>query len=137
MQITLNIDEELFNSTLGKALNDLKPEQLNDILIECIREYFLGNDGKNIEKLLYEEHDPAWGRRQTFITNFTNKLINDCDYSGLQEVADKCITNIKENSDKILKDILAEMMIRGLCDKYNFQERVKDAISDEMIRRNN
>lgn len=137
MQITLNIDEELFNSTLGKALNDLKPEQLNDILIECIKEYFLGNDGKNIEKLLYEEHDNGWGHRQTLMTNFTNKLISDCDYSGLQEVADNCVTNIKENSDKLLKDILAEMMITGLCDKYNFQSILRDTISREMFRGSN
>lgn len=135
IQLTVNIDEKMFDESLGKTLQEMEPEKLKDIITECIKQYFLTNN-ENIEKLLYEKRDTYYGGYTLGPSDFTEKLIQNLDYSGLQEVADKCIEDLKEHYKDIIEKILLEMMVKGLTDTYSFKDKVSQVMSDIMNRRN-
>lgn len=131
IQLTINIDEKMFDESLGKTLQEMKPEELKDVITECIKQYFLTNN-ENIEKLLYEKRDTYYGGYTLGPSIFTEKLIQNLDYSGLQEIADKCIEDLKKHYKDIIEKVLLEMMVEGLTDTYSFNDKVRQTMSDIM-----
>ena len=134
IQVTVNIDEKMFDESIGGALKSLKPEEMSEMLTNCIKEYLLGKNSKgenNIEKIIYDEENSYFGNGRTLKPSyFTKTMLEKLDYSALQEVVDKCINELKENHKDILEKVMLEMIVKGLKSTYNFNEILKDSIKN-------
>ena len=128
IQVTVNIDEKMFDDSVGNALKAMKPEEMQDMIGNCIKEYLLGKNSEgnnNIETLLYDVEKTYYGGSNLKPSYFTRSMLEKLDYSGLQDVVDKCVNDLKENHREIIDKILLEMMVDGLTRTYCFKDAVE------------
>jgi hypothetical protein len=137
MEIKINVDESMFSEVLDKELKGLTPEELHDVMIQCIKEYFTVDNYKNLEKLFVKESNNYYGSREYKPTDFTNQLAARCDCSKLQEIVDIGIDTLKNNHEYILQRVLFDLITTGLASTYSFRESISEVVSDILSRRNN
>ena len=95
------------------------------------------SDGNNnIETLLYDVEKTDYGARNLKPSYFTRSMLEKLDYSGLQDVVDKCVNDLKENHKDILEELLLNALVGGLSNSYSFQEVLKETIHHEILRMN-
>ena len=135
MDITINVDESQFKEILDKELKALKPEELHEVLIQCIKEYFTIDNYKNLEHLLVENRGGYYGNKVP--TEFTIALVKSCDYSKLQEVADACCEKLKTDHDTILKEIMLNAIVSGLTNNFYIHDMISTTIKNEIYSINN
>ena len=134
MEIKITVDESMFKDVLDKELNALTPEEIHEVLVSCIKEYFTQNNYANIEKLITTTNNYGWGGTDKTVSEFTNKLIASCDYSGLQEVVDKAVEDIKDKHEYIMKDLIRDMIVKSLTDSFAFKSSVENSIREYLWR---
>lgn len=133
MQLTVNIDDSIIDpNTFNDSLKSLPQDKIQEILLECVAEYFRKDNYKAIENLLYRKSNIHW--QGVEYTEFAKKIIESTDCSGLQDVMDKCIDHIKNNYDTLLKEIISEMIVSGLTNRYAFQDTLKNTIDQKIYR---
>ena len=137
MQITVNVEDDTFKQIVEQEIGNIPSEKLQEIIVDALKGYFSANDYKNARFLIYKEGNDYYGSRREYPTEFTNKIINNCDYSKLQDIVDKAIEELKNNYDRILRDLLGEMLAKGLTEKYLFQTSLQEAINKELYRKSN
>ena len=140
IQVTVNIDEKMFDDSIGTALKEMKPEEIKEMITNCIKEYLLGknSDGdNNIEILLYDIRKEYYGARSLQPSIFTKSMLEKLDYSGLQEVVDKCIEDLKNNHKDILEKVLLEIIVQGLTNTYTFRDTLEFSTRDIIRQMNN
>lgn len=138
IQVTVNIDEKMFDDSIGATLKEMKPEEIQDMISNCIREYLLGKNSEgnnNIETLLYDVEKTYYGGSNLKPSYFTRSMLEKLDYSGLQDVVDKCVNDLKENHREIIEKILLEMMVEGLTRTYCFDNVIERTVKDIIINR--
>ena len=131
MKVEINVDEMQFKELLDKQLTELPQEVIQNIIIESIREYFTQNDYQMIENLFIKK-ETRYGYTEKSSNEFLNRLINSCDYSKLQEVVDAAVENLKENNERILKD----MFIEAIADRLSNTYTMRDSVTRILIDRN-
>ena len=127
MKVEINIDSEQFETLLNDNLADLPKETIQNIIIECIREYFAQNNCKNIEKLFIEKTSNRWSEEYC-ASLFLKNLAGQCDYSKLQDVVDTAIDTVKKNHEKILRDVFLDAIADRLCHTYNLRESIQQVL---------
>ena len=60
-------------------------------------------------------------------------MIEKCDMSGLQDVVDVCIKELKENHFGLLKSIIMDAITSGLLQTYSVRSNLEMAIRDILI----
>ena len=131
MEIKINVDESMFKNVLENELKALKPEEIHEVLVECIKNYFTQNNYENINKLLFEKNGAHYG--PTIISSdFTKAMIESCDYSELQEIVNESIKILKNDYKNILNNILTDALIHGLVNSYTMTSVLRDTIQIEM-----
>lgn len=128
MEVTIKVDETQFKDVLEKELYALKPEELHNTIIECIKEYFSANNYEAVKKLIVFRE--SWGAEKA--TDFTNKAIASCDYSELQEIVDRAIEELKTNYKRLLLDALINCIAKGLSETYTMQSLMSSTICNIM-----
>ena len=129
VNLTVNVDETLFNDELKSQLEALKPEEVKEVLLKCIYEYFSKDNYANMEKLIVEDdHNNYYYGNKKVATEFTKKLIEECDYSKLQEVVDVYIERLKTNHKSILNDLLLDALVNGLTERHSFRSSLNEAL---------
>ena len=68
---------------------------------------------------------------------FLESILEECDFSGLQEVVDNCIKDLKENYEQILIKVISSMISESLFNTHNFKFAVESVVCDELNRRHN
>lgn len=130
MEVKINVDESMFKDVLEGELAALSSEQVQEVLLSAIKEYFTIDNYKNLEKLLYTKESRYYSSERIIASPFTKGIIEKCDYSKLQEVVDVSIEHLKTNSDHILKDILLESIMNGLTNTYQFKNDIRHVLSE-------
>ena len=133
--ITLNVDDEVFNKIVEQELDNIPSEKLQEIIIDAMKGYFSANNYEKAKLLVYTKE--SYGYRQEVPTDFAESLIRECDYSKLQEVVDAAIEDLKTNHERLLREILMETLATGLINNYSFQTGLREAITNELCRRTN
>lgn len=126
MQVVINMDDEKFDELFGEQVGKLDPREVKDIFAECIKEYFTQNNYENVERLITEKE--GYYSRQPQFTWFGKELIKNCDYSKLQEVVDKVIDSMTNNHERLLKEMLFEVISIGFTNSYSMQTAFKEKI---------
>ena len=134
IEIKFEVNDEMFKEVAENSLRALTPEQLTEICQQAVLEYFRSKGDNAIERLIVDKGNYGWDYNPS---PFTKKIIESCDFSGLQEVVDKCIDKLKNNYDIVLKDILADMFVESLANNYAFNNSLKTTIRDQIRDMNN
>ena len=133
MEIKIEVSDEMFSEVCEKELKALSPEDVKDVIIQCIGEYFRNNNYANTEKLVVSRKNNAWSFCDTYeATEFTNRLVKALDYSALQDVLDASIETLKNKHEDLIKNILLEAMIRGISNTYGFRSVIEEAITEHL-----
>lgn len=135
MQVSIEVNEEQFKDLLEKELKDLPKETLQEILIQSIKEYFVQDGFKNLNVFLVESERYGYGVKGP--SRFLERMMEKCDYSGLQEMVDSMIKDLKENYHTILMEILSDRLVSGLMDTTSFRTGVEETIRDHIWKMNN
>ena len=138
MKIEINVDETQFKDILDKELQDLPKEVLQNIIAESIKGYFQQDNYKNVERIFIQDSQNSYGYYHSKeATELLKSVLNDCNYSELQDVVDEAINTLKNEHYNILKNILKDMFIHGLTEDYTFRSSLELAINDVLCRRAN
>ena len=124
MEVKINVDDAKFNELFEKEHDALTKEDMHKIFEECVREYFRRNEYEKIDRMLFEKD--RWGSQ--IQTDYLKKMIANCDLSGLQDVIDICINELKENHFKLLKEVILDAIVSGFINNYTFHSNLKMAI---------
>ena len=134
MEIKFEVSDEMFKEVAENSLKALTPEQLTEICQQAVLEYFRKNNYEPVEKLIVDKGTYGWDYDAS---NFTKRIIKSCDFSNLQEIVDKCIEQLSNKYDVLLKNIIADMLVTGLTDNYAFREALRNKIREEIYTINN
>lgn len=132
MQLIINVDETMYKDILDKELKALSHEDLKEVIIECIKEYFTKDNFKNLKNLIVMESGSSWDRKET-PTLFTKKLIESCDYSELQSIVNKSIEDLNKNHHSILEELLLNAIVRGLFNTYSFSKELESSVREILM----
>ncbi len=121
MQVTINVDETMFAEVLDKELRALSSDDLKKIILEAISEYFRLDNYKHTEELIFK--NPSAYNKE--FTPLMDQMVKSADYSGLQDIVDKCIEELKSNYEHLLIKAISAPIIGGLCYDYQFTEAVR------------
>lgn len=130
MQITINFDDtEKFKDLCEDQMQNMKPEDIEGIVSEAIKEFLTCDNFKNLAPMIIEskKNSYGWGETKTY-TNFTESMIANLNYSKMQEVADACINDLLENHREIVLELMERMIIKNLFDNKNFQSSLQSTI---------
>ena len=127
MKVEINIDETQFKELLDGHLSKLPEDTIKNIIVESIHEYFTHNNYEQIENLFIETKN-TYGYNEKVGSPFLNRLVRDCDYSGLQDVLDAAIKNLVENNERKLKDMFIEAITYRMGDTYSFKDSVREVL---------
>lgn len=136
MEVKINVDESRIPEILEKELNGLNPEEIHEVVIECIKEYLSLDNYKNTERLfVYKQKSYYDARTQDAPTDLLYKILKEnMDYSSLQNVVDNCIDDIKNNYESLLIRVITDMIATSLANTYNMQEILSKTIRDNLIK---
>lgn len=132
MKVEINIDETQFKELLEGHLSQLPEDTIKDIIVESIRGYFSQNNYEQIENLFIETKN-VYGYEKKVASPFLDRLVRDCDYSGLQDVLDAAIKNLAENNERILKDMFIEAIADKMYNTYSFKNSVQRVLRENVI----
>lgn len=113
MEIKIDVDELQFKEVLNKQLRDMPEDIIQKIIMECIREYFTQNNYEMIDKLFVQSNKDYYGFEKKSATEFLNRLIEECDYSKLQDIVDLAILDLRHNYNDILIDVLTLQLLQS------------------------
>lgn len=123
MEVKIQVDETKFKDVLENELDAFSPEDLHDIIAECIGEYFRDNNYKALEKIMFDS-----GFYRDTPSALLKEAITKCDYSGLQDVADAMIDRLKNNYQDVLAEVLWMQIAKTLANSYSIQDGMNTAI---------
>ena len=136
MEVKIEVNEEQFKDLLEKELADLPKETVQNILIESIKEYLKEDDYKNLNAFVVNKEYDHYSYCSKQPSKFLYSMLENCDYSGLQEVADDMIKDLKENYQQILIQVLSNQLANGIANNDVFRANLRDVIDQELYKRN-
>jgi hypothetical protein len=153
MNITLNIDEKLFDEGgIGEAIKEaflsMPIEEKSVIMKDILKQYLL--DSEFVKKYFIEKRSEGYSSYSRFVdyptTNFI-KLINTIDFKDEMEDVKKVFIDVIENNlrKEVLKlmvdsyvNTMANTLFKSSSDfKDELSMKMFDFFNQEMIRRNN
>ena len=131
MQLVLNVtvDDDSVKDTVKDQLATIKPEALQDAMVEAIKNYFIENK-YDLGKLLFE--DRGYGNRVP--SAILKNALASLDYSALQPMVDEAIDLLKTNYESVLRDVLTQAIVAQLINGYSFQSALTNAVASELGR---
>ena len=132
MKVEINIDESQMKEVLEKEIKEMPKEVIREVVIESIKGYFSANDYENTRELFMTED--RWDKRRV-ASPLMCELVKGCDTSGVQEIVDKAIEDIKGDVGGILRDVIKDFIVGGMMNQYSFQSALDRAITESLISR--
>ena len=135
-QVVINIeDDEKFQKIIKEGIAALQPEDLKEVLIGAIREILTKNNGQILKDLLIRD-EGTYSRRYV-PTQLAMKCFDQCDFTGLQDVADKMTAILNDNYKNILENLLFKLIIEGAFSRSGFYDTFARETSNQIIKREN
>ena len=125
MQVTINVDETMFAEVIDKELKALSSDDLKEIIFTAVGEYLRQSDYKHTEELIFK--NPSTYNKE--FTPLVDRMVKSADYSGLQDIVDKCIEEVKSNYEHLLVKAISASIISGLSYDYQFSEAVRREVA--------
>lgn len=134
MELKINIDETMFKDVIEKELKAFSREELHEIIRECIVEA-LKTDG-TLKSLFVKP------KRYSYDSDEATQLLFEAARNinlspAYEEVQEMMISELKNNYDKLLQNVMLTTMVDGLCDNWNFKNNLQSAVNEILVRRAN
>ena len=161
MKVQIEINENQFTELLEKELGDLPKEDIQAILLESIKSYLHHEDitetqeiinslngrikepAKIIRKQNYDKlnallirEESSWGNRNSRPSELFSQMLNQCNFSGLQDIVDEMIEDLKNNYHNILVEAMSKRIADSLINDYKFQQELTDVVQMNIRMRN-
>lgn len=160
-KIQIEVDEDQFKELLEKEITDLPKEEIQKILLESIKSYLEGDSTILIDEVVKNKYGntvyPVEVNKKDYsilngllikredyyngisykASDFLINLLEECDFSGLQELVDSMIEDLKNNYHTILVEVLSKQLLSSIFDERNFRNNVKDIIRVYLQNQNN
>lgn len=139
MQITINIDEKLFNDGgIGEAIKDsfnkLSKEDLSNIMKDIIHQY-LSNEEILKGYFINKRYDNWKHSYEEYPSTEFVSIINRIDLSKeMDDIKDKMINLLNNDINKILTDLFARTFVNSISTMISNDKDFRDAISDSVNR---
>ena len=140
MQITINIDEKLFNdSGIGEAIKDsfnkLSKEDLSNIMKDIIHQY-LSNEEILKGYFINKRYDNWKHNYEEYPSTEFISIINRIDLSKeMDDIKDKIINLLNNDINKILTDLFARTFINSIstmiCNDDDFRNAISDSVNKQ------
>ena len=162
MKVQIEISEDQFKELLEKELKDLPKEDIQNILLESIRSYLYHEDITETEEIKYSydnsikepakiirkqnydklnallvREESSWSTRNVSPSKLFTQMLNDCDFSGLQDVVDNMIKDLKDNYHNILIEVMSKRLADSFIHDCRFQTELTDIIARTIDQREN
>ena len=62
-------------------------------------------------------------------TDLFNDMLKQCDFSGLQDIVDDMIKDLKENYHSILVEVISKRIADSFVNDYRFKSEVADIVN--------
>lgn len=138
-------------------------EEIQHILLESIRSYFNSEEVTEVEAVL-NSYDgsvrepakvirkPVHDKMNMFLLQDKNNgyyssvkepsklfdnMVKQCDFSGLQDIIDDMIRDLKENYQNILIGVLSKRLADSFINDYKFTSELTNIIEINLRQRNN
>lgn len=124
MQIVVNVDELQFKELVDGELKNLAPEKIQEMIYDGIREY-LHNNPETI-KNLFVDSSYRWREEPTsYLRQLVRENLKPDEFKDIQ---DEIIRTLRTNYDRILRDAVIDIMLRGVFGSENFEDSVRETL---------
>ena len=131
MEIKLNVSDDRIKDFIEQEVNALTAEDLKNVFLECVREYFTKDDCKNLDKVLFKEERSYYGSSITYELNSTaRELFSKCDTSSLQEIVDKALEDLKENHHQIMMEYICSLISTGIQHSFHADKHLENTVRE-------
>ena len=130
MQITINIEESQLQEVMDQQLKALDSDYLGEIVAKAIEEYFRLDNYKNVEKLIFKVPQ-YYNSSVRDLTPLMSQAVANADYSGLQDVVDAAIDQLKKNYSQILICAVSDMITRSIVDSQSISDKIRFVAAEE------
>lgn len=140
MELTINIDEKKFTEILNSELEHFSEKELHNICREGLMK--LLSDPENFRGLFVHQECNSYWNSNTDKKYYANDILKEAassvELSPLFEHFQEDVVNyLKENHDKIIKDLMADVFMRGFSNFMYSSEFMTRLRSDYEIDQSN
>ena len=125
MKIEINVDELQFKELLEGELKNLPKDKIQEVIVEGIRTYV--NTHPEMIKDLFVDSSYSWREQPTYYLKEIVK--NHIPQDAFKDTVEGIVYTLKNNYDKILRDAIIDMLIGGIFNSYNFQDRIRETLN--------
>lgn len=132
MEVKIEVDELQFKNMLDKQLEDMPVDVLQNIIAESVHTYFTQDKCKKVENLFVDVNDSSWTTTKS-ASQFLLNVMEDCDFSAMQDIIDKMLDDLNRNYHNILIEVVTRMIVQGLSNHYSFYDSVNSIVRDQLV----
>ena len=128
MELKIDIDETKFKDVIEKELGAFTKEELHDIIKDCIVKAF---NSEEIFKSFFVKQEEVGYYKELKITPgpLLVEAANSIDLTNeCKDIADTLIKTLKENHKELIVDLLLRLILNGISNDYDFQNKLKSSI---------
>lgn len=137
MQVIINVDESMFKDVLENELKAFSKDEIHSIIHESLKKYL--EESEVIESLLVQKvranyYDNSYRKEATPLLQGAIKTMDiqkDCE-----EIKDKLIEIIKNDSENIIKELISEAISKQLsqimASSYELNDIIRTSIMSAM-----
>ena len=133
MEVRITIEDSRLESILNNESTALTDEEIHEVLHKALVEYVHENQFNAIKNAVVSSSYSGYYLDRDLV----KKIINDCDFSALQDCIDYIIDELKKNYTSVLAEILAQVLAEKLTKSNTFYEATRDTIPRYFVERNN
>lgn len=135
MELTINVDEKKFSDLLNNQLDSFTEQELHHICTEGLLKQL--SDPEQFARLFVSKNTGYGYHTDSYYANdLLKEAAKKVDLSPLfKDFQEQVITYLKENHDKIIKDLMADIFMRGFSEfLYNseFSNRMRMEFSNHL-----
>ena len=133
MEVRITIDDSRLESILNNESTALTDKEIHEVLYKALVEYVHEHQFKAVKDAVTTS---AYSGYYYLDRDLVRKIINDCDFSGLQDCVDYVIEELKKNYTTVLGEILAQVLAEKLTQSNTFREATRNTIHQYLVERN-
>ena len=128
MELKIEVDETKFKEVIEKELDAFSKEELHEIIRECIVDC-LKNDDTLKNLFCTEKTNGYYGSKTIEPSKVLVEAAKTMDLSpAFKEIQESMIKELKENYHTLLEKVMLDMIMMGIANNYDFQNRMSSNI---------
>ena len=129
-QVIINVEDDEYKEIVEKGIRALKPEQLQETIVSAIGDFLRANNYEIIKNIFIYKPD----YRNPEPTLFFRNILNQLDYSELQEILSKIIDELSNNYKEVLVSAMSDLLISRLSNNARLTDTISDIAQNQIYK---